>query len=1284
MPTRSLVRWSLLIAAWLLGSAAVLLLLLRLVISQSDALTPRIEALIEARIGVPVTIEHLSLSLARNDLLLRLDGVNAETPEGQALFSLEHAGLRLDTWASLVNMAPIFSDARISGTEFHLYQGTGAAWQWPKPAELPLLMAPDPEVDLATIDDWAGLILRQRLWVEDTRVVLHGKQDTVLLHAQTLLLTGDERRTRLEGAINIAQSLQQAREVALPAAEMKVEMQPGKRGFSDFSAALQLDIQLDQLVVLADMFRPDHAAYLEQAGGSARLWGRWSAGRLEEARVAVDVPQLTLRHNVQYAVLRDIEANGLWQRDGDGGEAWLSGDADSVEWAQPPGGSVGPALPRHWHATHQPGEWEVRTSAFELASLTAWRDYVLLPESVTRVLQTLAPRGQVEGLHVGQQDGHWGVDAALTGVEVSPWQQAPGGGPLDAWVQARDFRGRVLFSSNGDSTLYFPEFFAAPMQLRRAEGEVEWVYDGPNTMVSGKRLSVDWDGAQIAGGFGLVVTANQRGHFGLELDFSDVDAVERPLAQWLPLSVMDDELREWLLNDIGGYVSKGSLQLSQPLGDSVTAEDFTATLALAVSQGHLPIAPGWPRLDDVEGRLKWQNRVLEAEVDNAQSHGVTASKGEVVMEDETLNISGQLQSDGPALISFLQAMPEIDLSQLSDLRVTGGVNGDIALSLPLANPEALQLEINAQPRFPEVVYQPLDLRLQSVEGDLAWLQDGESSGLVGEASGQLLGGSINADIDTQRNGIQLQGSVATEALFGLAGLGNQGRMPLEGPLEWQGSVVLTPTPTLRLESRLVGVTSHLPEPFAKTPQQAWPWTLTADMDTKRLESRLADIASARLQQLNGSLAGTLNLGSRAERLPDWPSQPGVSLDAAVPRIDPLVWQQAIAPLMAGGTPSTSGEGTQMPLTVSLATPCVIYQRECLGSLNASGNMNDGRVDLGLSGNLVTGRLNYNAQSPQPLDVAIEALALDRLLALANVEHDSDAPMPDSWMGSVETQLKEPVAIPGWLADVPNGRLRLAEIAMGPRRFGPLTAYWETDGERFSLTPVGLTLGQLSARGELHWEGDAVSSHTRADITIQGGDIGTALERLDQPVAMRSRSTDVAASLDWPGAPWQLELSRSDGTISTDIRDGSFVTLESAPARLIGLLNFDNILRRLRLDFSDVTGQGTAFDRVKGTADVTGGLLTLRGPLQIDAPATTLTLTGSANLVTRELDQRLGVTLPVTQSLPIAAIAVGAPIVGGALFLADQLFGDALDRATTLHYRVRGPWTSPQVTLEGPQ
>jgi uncharacterized protein (TIGR02099 family) len=1284
MSIRPLVRWGLLIVAWLLGSTAVLLLLLRLAISQTDALTPRIEALLEARIGVPVTIERLSLSLARSDLLLRLDGVNAETPDGQALLSLDHAGLRLDTWATLTSMAPIFSDARISGIEFHLYEGVGGTWQWPEPAELPLFIAPEPDVDLDAIDKWAGLILRQRVWVNDTRMVLHGSQDTVMLHAQTLLLTGDERRTRLAGAINIAESMQQAQEVPLPAAEIKVEMQPGQRGFSDFSAALQLDIQLDQLVVLAAMFRPDHVPYLEQAGGSARLWGRWGAGRLEEARIAVDVPQLTLRHDVQYAVLRDIEANGLWQRDGDGGEAWLSGDAQSVEWAQPVGDSDGPALPRHWSASHQPGRWEVRTSAFELASLTAWRDYVLLPESVTRVLQTLSPRGQVQGLHVGQVDGQWGVDAAITGVEVSPWQQAPGGGPLDAWVQARNQRGRVLFSSNGESTLYFPDVFAAPMQLGHAEGEVEWVYDGPRAMVSGKRLKVDWDGAQVTGGFGLV-TGQERGHFGLDIAFSEVDAIDRPLAQWLPLGVMENELTTFLLNGIGGHVNQGSLQLSQPLGSEVSREDFTATLALAITRGYLPIAPGWPRLEDVEGRLMWRNKVLEAEIEHAQSQGVTASQGELVLADDVLTLSGELHAEGPELTAFLQAMPDVDLAQLDNLRVTGDVNGDIALSLPLETPEALKLEINAQPRFSEVVYHPLDLRIQAVEGELVWLQDGERRGLLGEARAQLLGGSISADIHTPSDRIALQGSVATAALFELVGVDDsQGAMPIEGQLEWQGLVNLLPTPTVRLESRLIGITSHLPAPFAKTPQQSWPWVVTADIEAGRLESRLADIAAARLQQRNGEIAGVLQLGSEAERPPSWPSQPGFSIAAEVPRIDPLAWQKAISPLFSGELSSSRGGNNQIPLSVSLTTPCLVYQDKCLGHISAVGGVNNSRADMQVSGNIVTGHLGYNDASPHPLDITVESIALDRLLALADVQHDADSPSPESWWEEVETEREVPRAMPDWLPDVPNGRLRLADVTMGSRRFGPLTAYWTTDEQRFSLTPVGLTMGQLSARGELHWEGDAISSRTRADITIQGGDVGTALERLDQPVVIRSRSTNVAASLNWPGAPWQLALSRSDGTIQTDIRDGRFVTLESAPVRLIGLLNFDNILRRLRLDFSDVTGQGTAFDRVQGTADVSGGQLTLRDPLQIDAPAATLSLTGNVDLVNRELDQRLGVILPVSQSLPIAAIAVGAPIVGGALFIADQLFGDALDRATTLHYRVRGPWASPQVTLEGPQ
>lgn len=1292
MALRSFARFSLVSFAWLLGIVAILLLVMRLLISQADSLIPRIEALLESHIGAPVTIEHLSFSLERNDVFLRLEGLYASTPDGQPLVSLESTHLRLDSWATLFNFAPIFNDAYVSGLEFHLYQKEEPAWGWPDPAKLPLYIAPEPEFDLALIDKWTEILLRQRVWIDNTSLFLHGSQEVVTLHAPRLTLNGDEQLTRLEGSVNILESPELSDMDALPALKVQAEIHPGQRGISDFSATLQMDMKLDYLTTLAALFRPDHMPYLEQAGGEARLWGRWHAGSLDEARLAVDVPQLTLRHDRQYAVLRDIQANGLWQREGDGGEAWLSGNAESVEWAQPEGVSDGPALPRHWYLTHQPGRWELRTSAFELASLVAWRDYVLLPESVTRVLQTLSPSGQVEGLRLGQRNGDWGVDAALTNVAVLPWQQAPGGGPLDAWVEARNLRGRVTFNSAGDSMLNFPLLFIGPMQLRHAEGIVEWVYDGPNTMISGRELKVDWAGAQVSGGFGLI-NSRQGGRFGLDIDFSNVDAINYPLSQWLPINVFDPELREWLLDDIGGYVPSGSLKLSLPLVKNLTAEQISATLALSITQGHLPIAPDWPRLEQVEGQLIWQGQVLEAQINHAQSHGVKASEGELVMADETLNLSGKLDSDGSSLINFLQAIPNVDLSMLSDLHAEGSVKGDIALALPLNTPEQLQLEINADPRFSSITYQPLMLSLHDTQGALTWQQEGENYALLGNASGQLLGGHIEAQVNTPGEGIALQGNIDTAELLRLADISTeQAHQVLAGPLHWSGLVKLQPSPSLLLESRLIGVTSRLPAPFSKTAEQPWPWQLSADMESGRLETQLADLVSAKVQQLpSGVLSGDVVLGSTLHSglfqpaVPQrWSEQPGWHIAAELPELDPLAWQAALAPLLDGQAPvDGSLGGIESPISLRFSTPCMRYRNECFGELSATSQIERERIAVQLDSDLVSGNADYQPQAERPLEITIATLTADRLLDMPPKEHDDSEPVPDSWMEAVTTEHESPVGIPDWLAEVPNGRLRLAEITLDDMRIGPLTAYWQADDHRFSLSPVGLTLGQLSASGDLFWEGSAANSRTRADLSIRGGDIGTALERLGQPVAMRSRSANMSAALTWPGAPWQFNLSRAGGDLHTDIRDGRFVTLESTPARLVGLLNFDNILRRLRLDFSDVTGQGTAFDKIQGSADVSGGQLRLRGPLQIDAPAATLKLTGSVNLLARELNQRLGVTLPIGSSLPIAAIAVGAPIVGGALFIADQLLGDVMDQATTLHYRVRGPWTSPQVTLEGP-
>ncbi len=1284
-----MVRIALRIAAWWLGALAVMLLLVRLAMSQADALTPRVEAFLESQLGVPVHIEQLTLALQRNDIELMVGDVSAQTPNGYPLFKLAQATLRLDVWASLKARAPIFNEADIRGTEFHLYRLFSDRWEWPAPAKLPVMEA-QPDINLTALDRWTGILLRQRLSVEDTRLVLHGEDNTVDLHAPTLLLGGDEEHTQFEGSINIIDQTEGEPSRPLPVAFLQAEVSPGEDGYRDFSAALSVDVQLDNLALLAEVIRPEYVPKITQAGGDARLWGQWYKGQLDRARVGVDIPQLILSHDVQRAILRNVEALGQWQRNGNGGEAWLSGDAENVEWAQPAGVSEGPALPRHWYLTHQPNDWEMRTSPFELASLAAWRDYVLMPESVTRVLQTLAPRGQVQGFRIGQKNGEWGVDAAISNLEVLPWEQAPGGGPLDAWVQARDFRGRVQFANQRESTLYFPELFDAPMQLQHATGQVEWVYDGPRALVSGRDITLDWDGARVTGGFGLVTDAD-RGHFGLDIDFQDVDALDSPLAQWVPMKALEPELREWLSNDVGGYVTQGALKLSQPFGDDVGDDALTSTLELTLRDGHLPMAPGWPQIEDLAGRLKWQNGRLLAEVERGQTQGVVLSDGAVRLQDDVLNLSGQWQASGQNALAFLSVMPDIDTPDINVLELQGDIDGDVALALSLEKEGDLTLEVNAEPRSMQVGYGALAERIEALQGQISWQQQGKQSALVGQLNGQLLDGVIQAAIDTREDSVALQGNASARGLLGLAGLSPEAaRSLVEGRSSWQGQLVLSPTPKLVLESDWQGMAVKLPAPFAKSAQQAWPWTLTADLEPLRIQSRLADIADLHIQSTVGELAGSVRLGEASRRTSGWRQTPGWQLAAEVERLDIAAWQRALSPLVRGSDAADAGDtsmSTLPPLSLNIATSCVVYKQACLGGGTAEGSLRDSKVSLMVDSDVVRGQVEYRPAGPRPLDIALTQLSLDPIVEAATRDgrEQTTAPMPTSWTESVQTTTPEastPMALPEWLADVPDGRLRLSEMLLDGKRMGPLTAFWHADGNGFSLEPVGLTLGQLTAAGSLHWEGGSATSRTRTDVSIKGGNIATALERLDQPVAMRSRSTRVDAALAWPGAPWQLDLAKAGGEMTTDIRDGRFLTLESAPARLVGLLNFDNILRRLRLDFSDVTGQGTAFDRVHGAADIANGQLMLRGPLQIEAPAATLSLSGDVDLVNRELDQRLGVALPVSQSLPMAALAIGAPVVGGALFLADQLFGDALDQVTTIYYRVEGPWASPQVTLEG--
>jgi uncharacterized protein YhdP len=218
-----------------------------------------------------------------------------------------------------------------------------------------------------------------------------------------------------------------------------------------------------------------------------------------------------------------------------------------------------------------------------------------------------------------------------------------------------------------------------------------------------------------------------------------------------------------------------------------------------------------------------------------------------------------------------------------------------------------------------------------------------------------------------------------------------------------------------------------------------------------------------------------------------------------------------------------------------------------------------------------------------------------------------------------------------------------------------------------------------------WEGETGKTSSWYKGRLDGKNLADVLSAWGFAPTVTSRDFRLDVDGRWPGSPAAVGLKRFSGSMDAALRTGQFVEVEgSAQAlRVFGLLNFNSIGRRLRLDFSDLFDKGLAYDRVKGLLVASSGVYVTREPITVTGPSSNFELDGTLDMVSDRVDADLQVSLPVTNNLPLAALIVGAPAVGGALFLVDRLIGDRVSRFASVHYRVEGPWKEPRITFVKP-
>ena len=164
------------------------------------------------------------------------------------------------------------------------------------------------------------------------------------------------------------------------------------------------------------------------------------------------------------------------------------------------------------------------------------------------------------------------------------------------------------------------------------------------------------------------------------------------------------------------------------------------------------------------------------------------------------------------------------------------------------------------------------------------------------------------------------------------------------------------------------------------------------------------------------------------------------------------------------------------------------------------------------------------------------------------------------------------------------------------------------------------------------------------------------------------------NVDWPGSPQQFSLASLRGQAEVNLKKGRILSIEPGFGRILGMLAFEQWLKRLQLDFSDLYQEGLTFNTISGHFDFFQGKASTQN-LIVDAIPAKIHLKGDTDFVAEKVNYFVNVTPKSADALPIAGTIVAKimNLVGQTLTGRDQegfFFGS--------QYQITGPWGNTQV------
>ncbi len=984
-----------------------------------------------------------------------------------------------------------------------------------------------------------------------------------------------------------------------------------------------------------------------------QAWSYWEQGQHHSTRVQLDLDEVNL-HTPDNSTLKltGLQGDLLYEKFDAGWKVQLKDfrmDSNAHPWR-----NIAMA------ALMQQDDLLLGISRIDLQG--ALNLLPLLPDEpqIKNLLNTLSPSGMLSAIRINMRlndpESTPVIRSRFEHLSFQPWRNLPGVNNFSGDIRLQKDAAE-LYLDTRDARLLFNTLFRQPLPFDRIEGRIEWQgLDAENWVLQADHLIADSPDLQTLSRLRVEKSADNPPIMDVQTDFRNGNGAHAGL--YYPAGIMSDKLVGWLdAAIVSGKVSHGSFLFHGPLAKGHfpfhKTHDGHFEVLFDVEDLELAYQAQWPHLTNTAANVRFHNNSLDiqarsARIFDTQVREAAAHIGSL-KPTSPLRITGHTTGPMADYFRLLRETPLKDTlaDRIKKLAVAGNADLQLHLSIPLAAgkkaPPEFETLIDFGPGATLTLLQQ-ELSLKNLQGQLKV----DNQGLFGQGiQATTLDSSISLDIQPGRNAtlIEAQGKVAAQGLMQqypqLALLDPKGAADMNLHLEIPGLDAPEDAAThLRIESTLRGMSINLPEPLGKQPEQ--PISL-------RVEMRLDTQATSTNVKYGNILGVTFKQDDQQQA-------------ELLANISTLPLRDWLAHFDAPGDRDLSSiELKRVRLEVGKLDASPLIATSFLLDLNRVAPQWKGKI----SADTIDGDIEFGQDIlAQPL-----ILSLDKL-HLQTTDDDAETPR-DKAVNSIQ-----PGAFPAM-------QIASRDLRLNRARLGALELLTSKTADTHSIEKLEIhgKLTDISVHGS--WESSNHGATTWLKGVINTDNMGRLLRKALNMDFLSGSKTYLSFDLNWPGSPFQPNIRQMQGEAQLDMAKGRFLDFKPGLARILGLVNFDTLTRRLKLDFKDVYQQGMAFDTIMGNFQFDAGLMYTNN-LEIVGPSASILIAGSTDLVNETYDQILSVSPRLDATLPVAGAIAGGPAAGLAVLLAQQAFSEKLQKIQRITYSITGTWDDPKITRHSPE